>query len=123
MHASLESQIACAAVDSIGFCIFGRFVTNPQIEFIADSFNAALGTELDGTFFHKIGREVLQMEEEFNVQAGFSAEDDDLPAFFYDEPLAPTQQTARFRGTEVHGIYGEMDKVGAQGIPEELGRV
>lgn len=118
---SLEAQIAAAAVDSIGLCIFGRSVTNPQIEFMADTFNAALGTELKPTFFHEIGRETLALEIAFNKAAGFTAEDDDLPAFFYDEALAPTNQTARFKGKDVYGAYDRMDEVGTMGIPEEYG--
>jgi len=119
---SLEAQIACAAVDSIGLCIFGRSVTNPNIAFLADTINSAIGTQLAPTFFHKIGREVLKLEREFNLAAGFGEEDDNLPAFFYDEPLPPTQQAARFRAADVHHIYDEMDGVGAQGVPEEYGR-
>jgi aldehyde:ferredoxin oxidoreductase len=123
MAASLEAQIACAAVDSIGLCIFGRSVTNPNIAFLADSINAALGTALEPTFFHKIGRETLRLEREFNEAAGFTAADDNLPAFFYDEPLAPSNQAARFKGVEVHDIYEHLDEGGTQGVPEEYGRV
>lgn len=54
MQMSLESQIACAAVDSIGLCVFGRFVTNPNVAFLADTVNAALGTALEPTFFQKV---------------------------------------------------------------------
>ena len=122
IHASLEAQIACAAVDSIGLCLFGRSVTNPNVAFLADSINAALGTELEPTFFHKIGRETLLLEREFNIAAGFAATDDDLPAFFYDEPLPPTNQSARFRGEQVHQMYEQLDQVGTQGVPDEYGR-
>ena len=119
---SLEAQISCAATDSIGLCIFGRSVTNPNIAFLADSINNAIGTQLAPTFFHKIGRETLRLEREFNLAAGFSEEDDALPAFFYEEPLPPTQQAARFHAADVHNIYDAMDDVGTQGVPEEYGR-
>jgi aldehyde:ferredoxin oxidoreductase len=102
-------------------CVFGRAVTNPNVEFMADTFNAALGTELKPTFFHELGRETLKLEQAFNVAAGFTEADDDLPQFFYDEALKPTNQTARFKGSEVHRIY-EMKDVVAQGVPEEYGR-
>ena len=42
------------------------------------------------------------MEWEFNRQAGFTDEDDELPAFFYDEALAPSDKTARHRSAEVN---------------------
>ena len=120
---SLEAQIGCAAVDSIGLCIFGRTVTNPNVGFLAEAINSAVGTDLAPTFFQQIGREVLRLEREFNLAAGFAAEDDDLPAFFYDEPLPPSNQSARFRGADVHQIYGQLDEVGVQGVPEEYGRI
>lgn len=123
LDVSLEAQIGSAATDSLGLCIFGRSVTNPNVDFFAESINNAVGTDLDPTFFHKIGRETLRLEREFNVAAGFTSEDDELPKFFYDEPLNPTEKTARFHGGEVFEIYERMDGVGTEGVPDEYGRV
>lgn len=120
---SLEAQISAAAADSIGLCIFGRTVTNPNVAFMADSINAALGTSLEPAFFHMIGRETLLLERQFNEAAGFGADDDDLPEFFYDEPLRPTNQVARFRGAEVYDMYARLDEVGTQGVPDAYGKV
>lgn len=122
LAASLETQIACATVDSIGVCVFGRTVTNPNVELIAAAINAALGTQLAPTFFREIGCEVLLLEQEFNRAAGFTIADDDLPAFFYDEPLPPNHQAARFRGAEVHDILALLDEVGTLGVPDQFGR-
>jgi aldehyde:ferredoxin oxidoreductase len=123
MKYSLESQIACAAVDSLGICVFGKSVTNPNVAFLADAINAALGTAVLPTFFTEIGRETLVYEQEFNKAAGFMVKDYMLPQFFYDEPLAPTGRTARFRAEDVHDILDRLDKVGTQLVPEEHGRV
>ena len=41
------------------------------------------------------------MEHEFNRLAGFTTEDDELPAFFYDEALPPSDKVARFHSGEV----------------------
>ncbi|KAA3646712.1 MAG: aldehyde ferredoxin oxidoreductase [Chloroflexi bacterium] len=121
MKLSLEAQIASAATDSIGFCIFGRFVTNPNIEALADAINSALGTDIQPGFFYAMGREVLLLERQFNLDAGFDEDDDDLAEFFYDEALPPTDQAARFRGKDVFRILEMMDEVGAQFIPDEYG--
>lgn len=120
---SLEAQIACAAVDSIGLCVFGRTTTNPNVAFMAEAINAAVGTELEPTFFQEIGRECLLLEREFNLAAGFTEADDNLPDFFYDEPLPPSRQAARFRAEDVRAIYDELDEVGTLGVPDEYGRV
>ena len=34
--------------------------------------------------------------------------DDELPAFFYEEPLPPTNLVARFHGAEVHDMYDKI---------------
>ena len=101
VDASMETQVAMAAADSIGFCIFGRSVTNNHLEMIAAGINNAVGTNLDAAFFARLGRETLRLENEFNRAAGFSAEDDELPAFFYDEPLPPSNKAARFHQTDI----------------------
>ncbi len=48
------------------------------------------------------------MEWEFNRQAGFTEEDDELPAFFYSEALAPSDKAARHRSAEVNRHLREL---------------
>ena len=119
---SLEAQIATAAADSIGICIFGRNVTNPNVAFMADAINAAVGTGLSPHFLQEIGREVLVMERTFNKAAGFTITDDDLPQFFYDEPLAPSNDIARFTGEDLQNMYDRLPEVGVQGVPAAFAR-
>ena len=52
-------------------------------------------------FFLQLGREALQLEAEFNKAAGFTEADDELPDFFYSEPLAPSDKVARHHSREV----------------------
>ena len=101
VDASMETQVVMAAADSLGFCIFGRGVTNSHLDMIATAINDAVGTDLDAAFFAKLGRETLKLEAEFNRQAGFTVEDDELPEFFYSEPLPPSNKAARFHGPEI----------------------
>ena len=101
VDASMEAQVVMAAADSIGFCIFGRGVTNEHLDMIANAINDAVGTNLDAGFFHELGRNTLKLEDEFNRQAGFTVADDELPEFFYSEPLPPSNKAARFHSEEV----------------------
>ena len=101
VDASMEAQVVMAAADSLGLCIFGRNVTNNHLQMIADAINAAVGTELDAAFFARLGRDTLRLEDEFNRAAGFTVADDELPAFFYEEALPPSNKVARFHGEEV----------------------
>jgi aldehyde:ferredoxin oxidoreductase len=105
---SLTIQTSAAATDSLGLCIFGRSVTEPNTEFLANALNAAHGTSYSKDFFEALGRDTLRLEKEFNRRAGFTAKDDELPAFFYQEPLPPTNHVARFHGADVHGLYDSL---------------
>jgi len=105
--ASMEVQMMCAAADSLGLCVFGRSVTNINLELITTALNDALGTDLDVEFFARLGLETLKLEIQFNEQAGFTEPDDELPAFFYDNPLPPTDKTARHHSAEVNRFRKE----------------
>ncbi len=104
--ASVEAQVTIAASDSLGLCIFGRSVTNTNVEFVVNAINDALGTDLGEEFFFELGRKTLEYEQAFNRAAGFSEADDELPAFFYEEPLAPTAKVARLHAGEVREHLG-----------------
>ncbi len=105
---SLLHQTRVAANDSLGFCIFGMTVTNPNTEWLTSAINAAHGTTLTPDFFEALGRDALRLEKEFNRQAGFTEKDDELPAFFYTEALPPTNHVARFHGPDVHQMYDRL---------------
>ncbi len=105
---SLAQQVRVAANDSLGLCIFGQSVTNPNTEWLANAINAAHGTSLTKDFFEALGRETLKLEAEFNRRAGFTEKDDELPAFFYQEALPPTNHVARFHGADVHRMYERL---------------
>ena len=78
-----------AANDSLGLCIFGMTVTNPNTEFLVTALNAAHGTRLTADFFEALGREALRLEYEFDRRAGFTEKDDEPPPFFSPHPLRP----------------------------------
>src|SRR5438477_635565 len=108
---SLAHQARVAANDSLGLCIFGMSVTNPNTEFLVNAINAAHGTSLTKDFFEPLGRDALRLEYEFNRRAGFTEKDDELPEFFYSEPLPPTDHVARFHGPDVHAMYERLPAV------------
>ncbi len=108
VEASLGIQTVCAAADSLGLCIFGRSVTNVSAELVVTALNDAHGTSLDISFMKTLGLETLRNEWAFNKAAGFTEKDDELPDFFYAEPLAPTNKAARHRSAEVNRSFREL---------------
>ena len=106
--ASHAMQVMCAATDSLGLCIFGRTVTAAQLDTITAAINAAVGTRLNASFFNELGQETLRLERVFNRAAGFTEADDELPDFFYNEPLAPSNRVARFRAKEVNEFVDDL---------------
>ena len=108
VEASLEIQAICAAADSLGLCLFGRSVTNVHMDFVTNALNDAHGTELTEEFFMELGLETLALEWEFNKQAGFTEDDDELPEFFFTEGIEPTGKKQRHRSSEVNKHLKEM---------------
>ncbi|WP_018112383.1 aldehyde ferredoxin oxidoreductase C-terminal domain-containing protein [Thermus igniterrae] len=108
LEASYQAQVNAAANDALGLCVFGGSVTNKQVDFITQSVNAALGTGLTPRFWTELGEAVLRLEHRFNHLAGFTHEDDRLPAFFYQEPVPPKGYTARFRPEDLAPLYERL---------------
>lgn len=105
---SLRIQISCAIADSLGLCIFGRSVTDENLQLIADAINDALDANIDLAFIKNIGIETLKLEALFNSQAGFTETDDELPDFFTTEPLPPTGKVARLHATEINKCMNSL---------------
>ena len=100
--ASLAAQINSAVADSFGLCVFGRSVTDTNRQLIANAINDCHGSGIVPDFLQAIGCDTLRMEHAFNQAAGFTEEDDKLPAFFYEESLPPTNKVARIFAGEVN---------------------
>jgi aldehyde:ferredoxin oxidoreductase len=89
-------QIATAAVDSTGMCLFIAFAVLDQPETfqaLIDMINACYGMSLTAEGVTELGKKVLTMERDFNAGAGFTAQHDRLPRFFSTEKLAPHNVT------------------------------
>ncbi|MGE0085128.1 MAG: aldehyde ferredoxin oxidoreductase family protein [Desulfococcaceae bacterium] len=89
---SRNLQIATAALDATGYCLFIAFAILDQAETfnaMVDSINAMYGLSMTGDDVVALGKKILSMEREFNKMAGFTKEHDRLPRYFKREALAP----------------------------------
>jgi aldehyde:ferredoxin oxidoreductase len=85
-------QIATAAIDSAGLCVFVAFpvLDIPSgLEAIPKMLNAQYGWNLDLNGVTEYGKMILKTERAFNQAAGLTAADDRLPEFFQKEALPP----------------------------------
>ena len=82
---SRNLQIATAAIDSTGMCIFVAFpaLDIPEcLPALIDMINARFGIDLTGDDVTNLGKYVLKLEHQFNLDAGISPNQDRLPEFF-----------------------------------------
>jgi aldehyde:ferredoxin oxidoreductase len=89
---SRNLQIATAAIDSTGMCLFIAFAVLDQPETfqaMLDLINSFYGLSLTGDDVTALGKSVLKQEREFNLQAGLTAAHDRLPDYFKKEKLPP----------------------------------
>ncbi|MDC7233019.1 MAG: aldehyde ferredoxin oxidoreductase C-terminal domain-containing protein [Spirochaetales bacterium] len=89
---SRNLQIATAAIDSTGMCLFIAFPILDQPETFnafVDLINAFFGLSMTADDVTALGKSVLTMERDFNKAAGFTKEDDRLPMYFKREKLEP----------------------------------
>ncbi len=89
---SRNLQIATAALDATGYCLFVAFAILDQPETfgaMVDSINAMYGLNMTADDVVALGKNILTMEREFNEKAGFTKAHDRLPKYFSREKLEP----------------------------------
>lgn len=105
---SRNLQIATAAVDSTGCCLFIAFaiLDIPEgFNALVDMINAQYGLSLTGDDVTELGKSVLRNERAFNKAAGFSNAHDRLPEFFEYEPCAPHNAVWDFAPEEIDEVF------------------
>jgi aldehyde:ferredoxin oxidoreductase len=105
---SRNLQIATAAVDSTGMCLFIAFAVLDQPETfqaLIDLLNAFYGLSLTADDVVALGKSILKNERDFNKAAGFTAEHDRLPRYFKTEKLAPHGVTFEVKDEELDSVF------------------
>jgi aldehyde:ferredoxin oxidoreductase len=105
---SRNLQIATAAIDSTGMCLFIAFAILDQPETfqaLLDVINTFTGLELTAEDVTALGKSVLTKERAFNAAAGFTSKDDRLPDYFKKEALAPHNVTFQVSDKELDQVF------------------
>jgi aldehyde:ferredoxin oxidoreductase len=105
---SLTFQAATAFIDSTGYCLFIAF---PILDIesgwagMAESVAGVTGLDITGEDVIDLGKEILRMEREFNLQAGFTAQDDRPPEFMRYEKLPPHDEVWTISDEDLDQVY------------------
>jgi aldehyde:ferredoxin oxidoreductase len=105
---SRNLQIATAAIDSTGMCLFIAFAILDQPETfqaMIDTINAFHGLNMTADDVMALGKKVLSMERDFNARAGFTAQHDRLPRYFKTEPVAPHNVTFDVKDEDLDKVF------------------
>jgi len=105
---SKNLQIATAALDSLGFCIFVAFPVLDIPEAFAALHELAAahtGDEWDADSLMRVGKEALTFERLYNEKAGFTAADDRLPGWMLTEKLPPHNVVFEVTDAELDSVF------------------
>jgi aldehyde:ferredoxin oxidoreductase len=105
---SRNLQIATAAIDSTGMCLFIAFAILDQpdtFQALLDIISGFTGQPLSGDDVTALGKAVLIKEREFNMAAGFTNKHDRLPDYFKNEKLTPHKITFGVSDEDLDQVY------------------
>ena len=108
MELSRNLQVATAAIDSTGMCVFIAFPILDQPETfqaLLDLCGSFLGQDMTADDVTALGQSVLKNERDFNAQAGLTSKDDRLPDYFKTEKLAPHNVTFAVSDEELDQVF------------------
>jgi aldehyde:ferredoxin oxidoreductase len=105
---SRNLQVATAAIDSAGMCLFVAFAVLDDAqaaEGLCELVATCTGRPFGADELTQLGKEVLKIERDFNARAGFTAAADRLPGFFKSEKLAPLNVTFDVPDEELDKVF------------------
>jgi len=105
INASISSQIHMAATDSMGLCMFAQ---SGGMGNLLKAVAAITGKPFGSQEWQQLGITCLAAEIDFNRRAGLTSEDDRLPDFFYEEPLAPFHDAVSYSDKDLHGSFTKI---------------
>lgn len=105
---SRNSQINMAGYDTLGVCAFSSFGFGSAPGTILALLNARYGAGFEEDALKQLGRSTLKLEREFNKRAGFTKDDDRLPAWMREEPLPPHDAVFDVPEDEIDRIFDDL---------------
>jgi len=105
---SRNLQIATAAVDATGMCLFVAFPVLDQpdtFQALLDLLNSFYGLSLTADDVAALGKSILTNEREFNKAAGFTKAHDRLPAYMSRDALPPHNIKFKVKDEDLDSVF------------------
>jgi aldehyde:ferredoxin oxidoreductase len=105
---SRNLQIATAAIDATGMCLFIAFAILDQedtFQALIDIINGFSGASLTADDVTALGKTILEAERDFNARAGFTRQDDRLPNYFKEESFPPHNVTFAVTDDDLDQVF------------------
>jgi len=105
---SRNLQVATAAIDATGLCLFIAFAILDQPETfqaMLDMINAFYGLEMTADSVTELGQKILSTERDFNKRAGFTSAQDRLPHFFKVESVDPHNEIFDIKDEDLDSVF------------------
>ena len=109
---SRGAQYNMAGYDTLGACLFAGFGYAATPDGVIKRLLAARygWDDLPNNILVELGKQAIKMERKFNRRAGFTAQDDRLPAWMTKEPLPPHNTVFDVPEGELDNIFDEIEK-------------
>jgi len=105
---SKKLQVATAALDCTGLCLFCAMMmleNQKSWDDVVTMINARYGWKWTQHDLFTLGEEVIKLERDFNLRAGFTPVHDSLPEFFLEEPLPPHNTVFDVSNEEMQVVF------------------
>ncbi len=87
---AIESENEAAVMDSLILCKFLRGVFDDRMEAMAEMLRMVTGWEVTSAELVSIAERIIRAKKQFNIQQGWTPEEDILPRRFFETPLGET---------------------------------
>ncbi len=105
---SRDLQIATAAIDASGYCLFVAFAILDQsdtFQALVETMNAMYDLNMTGDDVVALGKSILKQERAFNAAAGFTQVHDRLPLYFSREKFPPHNTTFDVTEADLDSVF------------------
>jgi aldehyde:ferredoxin oxidoreductase len=109
VHYAIETEDKAALMDSLIICKFLRGVFDDFYAESADMLHRVTGWDATADELHETAKRIVGIKRQFNLLAGWTRDEDTLPARFLDTPL-PSDPSAAINRQQLEALVAEYHR-------------